>query len=206
MKKFIPFIAFLLILSACSNWKYGGKSRVSGTEVRYAEVVIEKNKKEPLVIDVPNLNSKDVTVNEEVITEKQKIESVIIPSVKQKSNMQENMSYLPLQDKFLEVEDSLKKNDEIIAVAMKNERESKKSLVFGILSVVFSFTPIFILGFIFGIKGLRKSIHALDERYITPKGLKAAKAGLVLNIIGVVLTSLTLLVLLTIILLFIIFL
>lgn len=202
MKKLIPFLLFLLILSSCSNWKYGGKSRIAGNEVHYAEVIIDKNKVEPLVIDIPNTASKDVSLIEKTIPTSEIIES----KLSKKNLVNTDLSWIPIQDKIVEVDDSLKKNEEILRQAMKNEKEGRKSTAFGILSIVLTFTPAFIVGFFFGLKGLKRSLRILDERYITPKGLKAAKAGFILSIIGMVLSSILIILLFTLLLLLLAFL
>lgn len=207
MIKIIPFFVFLLILSACSSWKYGGKSKVEGKEVQYRAVVIDQKADKSLIIDLATPESEDLAFKTEVSVQKPE-ENTNSKTLKIQTNptLEQNNSWVPIQDKLVEVDDSIKKNDEIYAHAIKNEREGKKSMVLGILSILLSITPVFIVGFFLGLKGLRKSIRTLDERYITRKGLNAAQAGQILSIIGIVLCSIFIMALFAIILAFILFL
>lgn len=195
MKKIIPFILFLLILSGCSNWKYGGKARPSGNEIRYAEVVVDRKKDEVLVIDLPTIASKDLALtdkqNVQKLSDLEKTPKAInfqkITEIE--SNDATVNSWIPIQDKVVENEDSLRKQELILQQALATERESKKSTIFGIVGVVLSVTPVFIAGLIFSITGLKKSVRSLKAPYTTPKGLKLAKAGLILSIFGLVLST-----------------
>ena len=189
MNKNLPFLVFLLILSACSNWKYGGKVRPSGNEVRYAEVVIEKDKVDPLVITVPNLAMKDLALTEENIGQKKLFE--INKDVEKKEIT--DFDWIPIQDKVVENDDSIKKQQEILKQALKAEREGLKSNIFGVIGAVLSITPMFVGGLVFSIIALKQSRRALNAEYITPNGLRRAKIGMVFSIIGIVLASLVIL-------------
>lgn len=200
---------FLLILSGCSNWKYGGKVRPSGNEVRYAEVVVDRQKDENLVISLPTIATKDLALTDKQEVQKlsqQKMNSKGINAKLPKeigSNDAADNSWIPIQDKVVDNEDSLKKQELILQQAIATEKQSKKSLVFGILGVAMNFTPVVILGLIFSIIGMKKALRSLKAPYITPKGLKLAKTGLTLSIIGLVLSILAILIITLFILLFI---
>ena len=205
MKKYIPFLIFILLLSSCSNWKYGGKTKVTGAEFKYAEVVIEKNKVEPLVFDVQNEASKDLALTQKSVVQSENSAAVTSKTITKLDEVQD-VSWVPYQDKVVENEDSLKKQDEVLNEALKTEKEAKKSTVFGILGVVLSFTPVFIAGLIFSVNGLKRSTRALKAQYITPRGLKFARTGLILSIIGLVISSILLIALFILLLLFVAFL
>ena len=205
MKKYTSFLILVLLLSACSNWKYGGKTKVTGAEFKYAEVVIEKNKVEPLVFDVQNEASKDLALTQKSVVQSENSAAVTSKTITKLDEVQD-VSWVPYQDKVVENEDSLKKQDEVLNEALKTEKEAKKSTVFGILGVVLSFTPVFIAGLIFSVNGLKRSTRALKAQYITPRGLKFARTGLILSIIGLVISSILLIALFILLLLFVAFL
>lgn len=204
MKILIPVLVFLFVLSGCSEWKYGRGIRPSKNEVRYSEVIIEKNKIEPLVIDVPRVTNNDLTLSEKTTFKSKSVESKSVESkTKFDKKELEEINWIPTQDRVVENLDSLKRQQEIIDQAKRAERSGKNSLILGILSTLFSFTPLFIAGFILGIKGLSKSSSALDAPYITPKGLNSARVGYVFSLVGVVVSSIFIFFLLLILLLFI---
>ena len=204
MKILIPVLVFLFVLSGCSEWKYGRGIRPSKNEVRYSEVIIEKNKIEPLVIDVPRVTNNDLTLSEKTTFKSKSVQSKSVQSkTKFDKKELEEINWIPTQDRVVENLDSLKRQQEIIDQAKRAERSGKNSLILGILSTLFSFTPLFIAGFILGIKGLSKSSSALDAPYITPKGLNSARVGYVFSIVGVVVSSIFIFFLLLILLLFI---
>jgi hypothetical protein len=200
MKKLIPFFIFLLILSGCSEWKYGRGVRPSKNEVRYSEVIIEKNKAEPLVIQVPNIEINDLAVLEKAAVRQEPIESKIKIDKKEL----EDFTWTPSQDQAVENLDSLKKQEEIVRQAIQNERTGRNSSILGIIGTVLSFTPLFIAGFVLGIIGLKSSSTALKAQYITPKGLNLARVGSAFSIVAIVLSSLIILLVLL-ALLFIVF-
>ncbi|MDD2984158.1 MAG: hypothetical protein PHQ74_12300 [Crocinitomicaceae bacterium] len=209
MKILIPVLVFLFVLSGCSEWKYGRGIRPSKNEVRYSEVIIEKNKVEPLVIDVPRVTNNDLALSEKTTFKSKSVESKSVESKSVESKTKfdkkelEEINWIPTQDRVVENLDSLKRQQEIIDQAKRAERSGKNSLILGILSTLFSFTPLFIAGFILGIKGLSKSSSALDAPYITPKGLNSARVGYVFSLVGVVVSSIFIFFLLLILLLFI---
>lgn len=204
MKILIPVLVFLFVLSGCSEWKYGRGIRPSKNEVRYSEVIIEKNKVEPLVIDVPRVTNNDLTLSEKATFKSKSVQSKSVQSkTKFDKKELEEINWIPTQDRVVENLDSLKRQQEIIDQAKRAERSGKNSLILGILSTLFSFTPLFIAGFILGIKGLSKSSSALDAPYITPKGLNSARVGYVFSLVGVVVSSIFIFFLLLILLLFI---
>lgn len=189
MKRIIPFLIFLLILSGCSEWKYGRGVRPSKNEVRYSEVIIEKNKAEPLVIQVPTAESKDLAVVEKAVVRQEPVESKT--SIDKKEL--EDFNWIPSQDKAVENLDSLKKQNEIVREAIKNERSGRNSSILGIIGTLLAFSPLFIAGFILGIIGLRNSSNALNAQYITPKGLNLARIGSAFSIVAIVISSLVIL-------------
>lgn len=197
MKNVLSFLFILLIFASCSNWKYGGKSKPQGGEVKYVEVVLDKNKVDPIVFDISTPDSRSLAVENGTALQKKSIysKSIIKLNDSVKSEVEKDNSWIPYQDKVVENEDSLRRQDEILAQVVKTEREAKKSTVFGIIGTVLSITPAFIVGFFFSISALKKSTSALRERYITPKGLKHARIGLIFSIIGLVLSSILILIL-----------
>ena len=204
MKKILSFLFLVLILSSCSNWKYGGKVRPSGNEVRYAEVVIEKDKVEPLVFNIENETNQDLALAELPAKKDRstKIENQSTEEISKEST--EETAWIPYQDKVVENEDSLKIQDEILAQALQTDKEAKKGLIFSIIGIATSWTPAFIVGLIFSINGIKRSSRALKAQYITPKGLKNAKTGLILSIIGLVISSIILLTIMLVLLILVI--
>lgn len=72
-----------------------------------------------------------------------------------------------------------------VDAALNAEKIGNKSLLFGIINIVaFLFPIIPFLGLIMSILAITKGRKALEERYITENGLKAARAGLILGYVG----------------------
>ncbi len=201
MRNKLYLLVLLLVLSGCSNWKYGGKVRPTGNEVRYSEVVIEKNSVEPLVFDLPRSTSQDLAMLELPESSSRELAVKLESSLEQKNT--KDIFWVPFQDKVVAHDDSLKKQEEVLAQALKTDREAKKGMIFGIIGSALSWTPAFIVGLIFSINGLKKSVRALKAPYITPKGLKSAKTGLILSIIGLTIATILVLTLFLLLLLLI---
>ena len=94
----------------------------------------------------------------------------------------------PFPDDSLEI---VREAEEKLEIATKAEKKGKLGRLFGILSLVTMFTVVFsLLSVPFAIVGLINSIVALKAPYITDKGLRAARAGLITSIIGLAITVL----------------
>lgn len=205
----IVFLFGLMLVASCTSLNHSYRLKLVKTNpVSTTDVVQHEKKKEIIVLQKTEVEAQN------------SISEIALASATQSSPSIENSDLnieteLRLEKNvkapFFEIDETKNVQEEdslqIIASALETERIAKKSMISGIISVAFYLFPYLgIASLIFGIIGLAKAKTAQKREYSTPKGIKYARAGKVLSIIGIVLGSLFALLLLALLILFFIFL
>jgi hypothetical protein len=206
--KYIYLLCAVLVLSACGNTKHSHLTssfklkRAQPTEQRSneqrtlasAEPAHEKQlisetpeHEQPAVVAVQPAINAVAPAEKEIITRP----NAIFPDLAAIDNT-------PLPEDSLE---NVREAQEKYDIATKAEKNGKRGKVFGLLSLITMLT--FVFGFLtipFAIAGLVNSAIALRAPYITDKGLKDARAGLVMSVLSLAITILLVILLVLIIL------
>lgn len=193
MKPLYLLFILLILFTSCSDWKYS-----NGTQWKKPESVSVRH-----TFNVPSEKSK-AKVNEELAAEESEEENeiettgnvaevTVTPVPAEASEIIVNPSYAHTEiSRLKKDDDTIARDEEIVSQALKAEKQGKKGMIFGIIGIALTFMPFFIVGFIFSIIALTKSISSLRSRYNTPKGLRQAKVGVILSSIALALSILAL--------------
>jgi hypothetical protein len=203
--KYIYLLCLVLVLSACGNTKHSHMTssfklkRVQPTEHADEERTLtsaQPTGEKQLISEAPDLQS--------VVAPQQPAADPIAPATKEIIT-RPNAIYpdvasinTPLPEDSLE---NVREAQEKYDIATKAEKNGKRGKVFGLLSLITMLT--FVFGFLtipFAIAGLVNSVIAIRAPYITDKGLKDARAGLVMSILSLAITLLLIILLVILIL------
>lgn len=208
--KYIYLIAALLILNACGHINHGNHTasfklkRAEKKEKPQAQAIIlakQEPEAQPKAIAQPAAGEETKAVEtsaQATVISANQANIIVRPNAPQPPLEASLNTAPPFPDDSLEV---VREAEEKLRIATKAEKNGKRGKIFGILTIITMFTFIFsFLTVPFAIAGLINSTIALKAPYITDKGLRDAKAGLIMSIIGLAITLLVILLIVALIL------